>query len=114
MSCLSHVALPFGSTPVAWLCVVLSATGCGLFEDPGNQSNLEACEDYVAYMNTLTPCMGISYTADNLCAGVLHTKEDLQPFYSCVRENSKCDGDVPVLDLDGCTMPTASAGPSLQ
>lgn len=85
--------------------------GCGLdrflsggAEDPS--SNRGACEAYVAHMNTLTPCMGVSYEVDNFCAGVDGKVVDMVPYYRCLQDNSACDGPEPVLDFDSCEPPT--------
>ena len=76
----------------------------------GNAANRDACERYVAHMNTLTPCMGVHYDPDNLCSSVHQTTVDMTGYYDCLRQNSSCDGVEPVLDLDGCMPPTEEAG----
>ncbi len=68
--------------------------------------NREACEAYVAYMNTLEPCMNISYDADNLCSGVDGTDVDMVPYYECLQSHASCQGAEPVLELEGCIPPT--------
>lgn len=69
-------------------------------------ANRQACEAYVAHMNTLEPCMNITYDVDNLCAGTDDEPVDMAPYYQCLRDNSRCDGTEPVLSLDGCAPPS--------
>jgi hypothetical protein len=90
------------------LLAVLACTGSAT--PGGNAANLEACQRYVAHMNTLTPCMGVSYDADNLCTAARATDIDMTAYYDCLREHASCRGTEPVLDLDTCPPPTEEAG----
>ncbi|HHO49379.1 MAG TPA: hypothetical protein ENK18_00545 [Deltaproteobacteria bacterium] len=91
---------------------LLWAPGCGLrglfggSRGEGSQTNRVACESYVAHMNTLTPCMGVSYEVDNFCAGANASSVDMVPYYRCLQENSSCDGTEPVYNFDDCEPPT--------
>lgn len=89
----------------------LCAPGCGLQQLLGGSggsegTNRAACEIYVAHMNTLTPCMGVSYEVDNFCAGVDASSADMVPYYRCLQENSACNGTEPIYDFEGCEPPT--------
>lgn len=73
-------------------------------------ANRQACEAYVAHMNTLESCMNITYQADNLCLGVDGAPVDMAPYYDCLRENSRCNGTEPELSLDQCNPPVVQIG----
>ena len=95
--------------------LLLAGAGCGWLSSltTPRGANREACEAYVAHMNTLQECMNISYDADNLCSGVDGAPVDMGPWYACLRENARCDGTEPVLSLEGCTPPLLSMGGSV-
>ena len=76
----------------------------------GNSANREACERYVAHMNGLTPCLGLSYDADNLCTGVHLTQVDMSGYYDCLTARSSCSANEPVLELDSCVPPMDEPG----
>ncbi len=91
--------------------VLVTALGCGWSESTtGNRANREACEAYVAHMNELTPCMGVTYDVDNMCAGADQTPVDMASYYDCLRTNSSCNGLEPSLSLDVCQQPTLDRG----
>lgn len=71
----------------------------------GNAGNKTACEAYVKHMNGLE-CLGVEYKADEMCAMVDKSPLDMEEYYNCMAENSKCEGKVPKIDISGCKMPT--------
>lgn len=72
--------------------------------------NLAACHAYVDHMNTLTPCMGVSYDKDNLCANMEQVTVDMTDWWECLRTNAACDGTEPLLNLDKCEPPSYEDG----
>jgi len=71
----------------------------------GNAANKPACEAYVDHMNSMS-CLTIEYNKDDMCSMVDMSPIDMTGYYQCLVDNSTCEGDIPKLEVDGCTMPT--------
>lgn len=87
------------------IAVALACLACGVSGGAASSGTREACEAYVAHMNTLTPCMGVTYDVDNICDGSEGAPEVMTAYYDCLRDNASCDGLTPVLQLDACEQP---------
>lgn len=98
------VLLPLGGCELVSTLIAPGSAGAG--------SNVQLCRDYVAHMNELEPCLGLSYDADNFCDGLEGQQADLGPFYQCLVENTSCVDDQPTMTVEGCSPPLASSGPA--
>ena len=68
-------------------------------------TNRQACERYVARINSLQSCLQVRYDANNLCAVVDATSADMTRYFDCLGKKTKCEGAAPRLDVDDCEPP---------
>ena len=95
-------------------CVLAFTLACGGLTDQvggmggggGGAGNEEACARYVDHMNSLTCMGGVEYNKDDMCGMLDMSPVDMTEYYDCLIENSSCDGDIPKMSVEGCTMPT--------
>ena len=89
-----------GSTPDI-INKVKEAAGAASGGGGGNQA---ACLEYVEHYNSLA-CIkkvGATFTPSDMCPPELDiTPQDMTGYYNCLKENSKCNGDIP--DLAGAS-----------
>ncbi len=89
----------------------LPAAGCEMLASltpaPAG-GNARHCRAYVQHVNELSPCLGLTYDAENFCEGVDHQPADLGPFYECLVAHTSCEGDEPSLTVEACSPPIAS------
>jgi hypothetical protein len=72
----------------------------------GNAANKTACEAYVEKYNSLS-CLGGTTLPDTTCMGQENNPLDMSEYWTCMAENSKCNGDIPdMAGASNCTMPT--------
>jgi hypothetical protein len=92
-------------SPVSALAAVAAfSLACGLGGTPEQRANRQACEAWVAHMNTLTTCTGVSYDVDNICSDADDAPAEMVAYYDCLRESSGCDGLEPRLDIERCAV----------
>ena len=64
----------------------------------GGSDNEAACRAYVDHQNGLD-CMPAKLNADQMCGNLGMNPQNMVPFYNCMKNNAKCNGDLP--DLAG-------------
>jgi hypothetical protein len=104
---------PARGSPIARLILafcLVSAVACtgGLRTRAAGESagsNRAACEQYVAKVNALQPCLKVHYDADNLCAVVDATNADMTDYFQCLGKHTSCDKAGAKLDVDRCEPP---------
>lgn len=93
-------ALTFGAVATA----VFFTLACGGAGDLGGMSsgadNVAACKTYLEAYNALECVPKEAKLSDSICPDNLNmTPIDMTEYYTCMAENSKCNGDIP--DLAG-------------
>ncbi|MEN0062943.1 MAG: hypothetical protein AAGA48_12390 [Myxococcota bacterium] len=92
--------LVIGGLPLAGCDMLSSLTGSG-----GTVGDVNLCRDYVAHMNGLESCLGLSYDPDNFCDGV-QSGVDWGPYYRCLVDNTTCnDAGQASMSYDDCAPP---------
>lgn len=86
--------------------VGLCSLACG-----GGGANVAACERFVAHFNGL-PCNGVRVdessrvgAPDPICSSHLDDSVDLQPYFACLEEGMRCDGELLRVDVGSCRPP---------
>lgn len=79
---------------------------------PGD--NRRACARWVEHVNGLDACLKVTYEVDNLCAGVDDVPVDLVPWFGCLVDHTRCDGDRSVEEWDACAPPVRVAASEVQ
>ena len=95
---------------VVSLVFVTASFGCGWgplgTRDPVQRSNAASCTAYVADLNERLTACGLLYDPANLCSSANYPGVDMGPYYTCLRERTRCEGGQLVLDdVDGCAPP---------
>jgi hypothetical protein len=74
----------------------------------GGGSNVAACKKYVETVNAAECMAAAKMDAEMMCNPALDQMPcDLSKYYTCLAENTKCNGPVPDLSgLQGCGAPT--------
>ncbi|MEZ4240072.1 MAG: hypothetical protein R3F59_28770 [Myxococcota bacterium] len=87
----------------------LACSGMDLPSGGGSSANVEACKQYVEAFNGAA-CNQVDLNAADLCPDTLNMSPcDLSPYYKCMADAVKCNGDF--LDISGqanCSMPTCN------
>ncbi len=107
---------------VALLVVAAVALGCaGAWDQvrhakegllPGD--NRRACVMWVEHVNRLDACLQVTYEIDNLCAGVDDVPVDMAPWFRCLVDHTRCDGDRCLEEWDACPPPLRTAVAEVQ
>jgi hypothetical protein len=83
---------------------MFACTGTRL-SPPATGSNREACERYVARINSLETCLRVRYDPKNLCAVVDATPADMTGYFDCLGRKTQCEGTAPRMEVDDCEPP---------
>lgn len=71
----------------------------------GHAGNEAACGKYVEHMNGLSCMGGVTMDKSQTCAMLDMSPTNMEGYYGCLVENTSCDGQIPKISTENCSIP---------